>query len=47
MPSAWFVLVYEAFHRTLTREFPRSTILAYVDDVATVLPNKQEMQQVL
>ena len=25
--------MYEAFHQTLTREFPNSTILAYVDDI--------------
>ena len=42
-----FVLVYEAFHQTLTREFPNSTILAYVDDITIISPNQREMQHVL
>ena len=34
---ALFVLVYEAFNHTLTSEFPNSTILAYVYDIAIIL----------
>ena len=41
-----FILVYEAFHRTLAREFPHSTVLAYVNDVAVISPNKQDRQVV-
>ena len=44
LSPALFVLVYEAFHQTLTREFPNSTIMAYVDDVAIISPNQREMQ---
>ena len=39
LSPALFVLVYEAFHQTLTREFPISTILAYVDAIAIISPN--------
>ena len=46
-PQPFFFLVYEAFHQTLTREFPNSTILAYVDDIAIISPNQREMQHVL
>ena len=42
---ALFVLVYEAFHQTLTREFPNSTILTYVDYIAIM--DQLEMQHVL
>ena len=35
---ALFNLLYKASHSTLAREFPRSTVLAYVDDVAIVPP---------
>ena len=44
LSPALFLLVYEAFHQTLTREFPNSTILAYVDDIAIISPNQREMQ---
>ena len=47
LSPALFVLVYEAFHQTLTREFPNSTILAYVDDIAIISPSQREMQHVL
>ena len=47
LSPALFVLVYEAFHQTLTREFPNSTILAYVDDIAIISPNQRELQHVL
>ena len=47
LSPALFALVYEAFHQTLTREFPNSTILAYVDDIAIISPNQREMQHVL
>ena len=44
LSTALFVLVYEAFHHTLTREFPNNTIMAYVNDIAIISPNKQEMK---
>ena len=44
---ALFVLVYEAFRQILAREFINSTLLAYVDDAATISPNQREMQRVL
>ena len=47
LSPALFVLVYEAFHQTLTREFPNITILAYVDDIAIISLNQREMQGVL
>ena len=47
LSPALFVQVYEAFHQTLTREFPNSTILAYVDDITIISPNQREMQHVL
>ena len=40
LSPALFVLVYEAFHQTLTREFPNSTMLAYVDDIAIISLNQ-------
>ena len=39
LSPALFVLVYEALRQTLTREFPNSTNLAYVDDIAIISPN--------
>ena len=47
LSRALFVLVYEAFHQTLTREFPNSTIPAYVEDIAIISPNQREMQHVV
>ena len=47
MSPTFFVLVYEAFRQTLTREFPNSTILADVDDIAIISPDQREMQRVL
>ena len=47
LSPALFVLVYEAFHQTLTREFSNSTIPAYVDIIAIISPNQREMQRVL
>ena len=47
LSPALFFLVYEAFHQTLTREFPNSTVLAYVDDAAIISPNQREMQRIL
>ena len=47
LSPALFVLVYEAFHETLTREFPNSTILAFVDDIAIITPNQREMLHIL
>ena len=46
LSPALFVLVYEALHQTLTREFPNSTILAYVDNIAIIFPNQRELQRV-
>ena len=46
LSPALFVLVYEAFHQTLMREFPNSTILAYVDGITIISPNQREMQRV-
>ena len=48
LPSpALFVLVYKAFHQTLTKEFPNSAVLACVNNLAIILPNKHEMKRVL
>ena len=47
LSPALFVLVYEAFRETLSREFPNSTVLAYVDNIAIISPNQREMQRVL
>ena len=46
LPSL-FVLVYEAFYQTLIRGFPKSTILAYVDDIAVISPDQHELLPVL
>ena len=47
LSPAVFVLVYEAFHQTLAGEFPNSTILAHVDNIAIISLNQREMQRVL
>ena len=47
LSQALFVLVYEAFHQTLARELPNSTILAYVDHITIISPNQREMRHVL
>ena len=47
LSPALFVLVYEAFHQTLTREFATSTILAHVGDIAIISPNQREMLHIL
>ena len=47
LSPTFFVLVYEAFRQTLTEEFPNSMVLAYVDDIAIISPNKQGMKCVL
>ena len=47
LSRALFVLVYEAFHQTLTWESPGTTIMAYVDDIAIISLNQWEMQHVV
>ena len=42
-----FVLVYEAFHSTLAREFPAVTVLAYVDNMTIIALDNCETQKVL
>ena len=42
-----FILVYEAFHATLTREFPTARFFVYVDDIAVVTPDKATLRRVL
>ena len=39
-----FILVYEAFHATLTREFPTARFFVYVDDIAVVTSNKATLR---
>ena len=41
-----FVLVYEAFHATLSVEFPDVQFFAYVDDIAIVAPNVHVLRRV-
>ena len=45
LSPALFVLVYEAVHQTLSREFPQSTIPAYVDDIAINSPDKTKCRE--
>ena len=45
-PSS-FVLVYETFHATLAKGFPDASSFVYVDDIAVVTKNANEMQRVL
>ena len=40
-----FILVYEAFHATLTREFPTARFFVYVDDIAVITPDKSHPTQ--
>ena len=39
LSPALFVLVYKAFHATLTKEFPEASFFVYVDDIANVTKN--------
>ena len=42
-----FVLVYEAFHATLSKEYPHVDFALYVDDVAIIAPDRKTLLQVL
>ena len=47
LSPALFVLVYETFHATLAKEFPEAIFFRYVDDIAVVTKNANDMQRVL
>ena len=42
-----FVLVFKTFHATLAKEFPEAGFFVYVDDIAFLTKNANEMQRVL
>jgi len=42
-----FILIYEAFHATFTREFPTAQFFIYVDDIAVIIPAKATLCRVL
>ena len=42
-----FVSVNETFHATLAKEFPEASFFVYVDDIAIVTKNANEMHRVL
>ena len=41
------MLVYETFHATLAKEFPKASFFVYVDGIAAVTRNTNDMQRVL
>ena len=47
LSPALFVLVYETFHAMVVKEFPEARFFAYVDDIAVVTKNANDMQRVL
>ena len=47
LSPALFMLVYETFHATLTKEFPEASCFVYVDDIAIVTKNAGDLQRVL
>ena len=47
LSPALFVLVYETFHATLAKEFPDASFFVYVDDIAVVTKNGNDLQRVL
>ena len=47
LSPALFVLVYKAFHQTLSYELPNSTIVTYVDEIPIIFPDPHEMQRAL
>ena len=44
---ALFMLVYDTFHATLTKEFPEASFFIYVDDIAIVTKNAGDSKRVL
>ena len=47
LSPALFVLVYETFHAMLAKEFPVASFFVYVDDIAVVTKNGNDLQWVL
>ena len=47
LSPALFVLVYETFHATLAKEFPEASFFVYVDNIAVVTKNANDMQRLL
>ena len=41
------MLVYETFHATLAKEFPEAIFFVYVDDIAVVTNNANDLQRVM
>ena len=41
------MLLYEAFHSTLRREFPSARFFVYVDDVAVITQDEAQLSQIL
>ena len=46
LSASLFVLVYEAFHATLSAEFPDVHFFTYVDDIAIVAPNVHVLRRI-
>jgi hypothetical protein len=47
LSPAFFMLVYEALHKTLRREFPLAHFLVYMDDIAILTSSLSELQTIL
>ena len=47
MSPALFVLAYETFYGTLAKEFSGTSLFVYVNDIAAVTKNANDMQRVL